>query len=320
VTNSGALLAPELETDHVAAPAAGPVHPEQVSESTESLLSLYLDDIGRYPLLSPADEQRLARIVWEAGPPYGEQSSVPEARDAYRRLIECNLRLVVSVARRYQGLGLPLLDMVQEGNIGLHRAVERFDYRKGYRFSTYAYWWIRQSVTRAIADQGRTIRLPIHVHDELAQLSRVTAALGQELGRDPRREEIAAALGEPVEKVQLLQEASTFTASLDAPHLAYEDMTLGDLVEDPNAEDPMARAEHGSLRDLVDRALDTLTPREKAVLVRRFGLNGGDREWTLADIGRDLGLSRERVRQITDEALAKLRTSQFWLKVREYAA
>ena len=287
---------------------------------TESNLSLYLDEVGRYPLLTAAQEQALARTVWEAGPPYGQQSLDPDARAAYRTLIESNLRLVVSVARRYQGLGMPLLDMVQEGNIGLHRAVERFDYRKGYRFSTYAYWWIRQSITRAIADQGRTIRLPVHVHDELAQLSRATAHLGQELGREPTRAELAEALGENVEKIQLLQSAASLAASLDAPLGSHDDLSLAEMVEDPGADDPAGAAEQGSLRDVINRALEGLTPRERAVLVRRFGLAGDTREWTLADIGRDLGLSRERVRQIVDEALGKLRNGQFWLKVREYLA
>jgi len=293
---------------------------ERATESVESTLALYLDEIGRYPLLTPAEEQELAKLVWEAGAPYGSACADLEARAAYRRLIECNLRLVVSVARRYQTMGMPLLDMVQEGNIGLHRAVERFDYRKGYRFSTYAYWWIRQSITRAIADQGRTIRLPVHVHDELAHLSRASMALGQRLGREPSRAELAAELGEPVEKIQLLQEAATMTASLDAPMAGHEELSLAEVVQDVGAEDPISRAEHASLRDLIDRALDTLTPRERAVLIRRFGLNGCEKEWTLADIGRDLGLSRERVRQITDEALSKLRTTKFWLQIREYAA
>ena len=302
-------------------PATGPSAPlPGGSDSPESIVALYLEEIGRYPLLTPLQEQQLSQQVWEAGPPYGVACECPDARSAYRTLVESNLRLVVAVARRYQGLGMPLLDMVQEGNIGLHRAVERFDYRKGYRFSTYAYWWIRQSITRAIADQGRTIRLPVHVHDELAQLSRVTSQLGHDLGREPTRVELASALGESVDKIRLLQESSALTASLDAPLSSNEDLSLSEIVEDHNEQRPDESAEQASLRDLIDRALDTLSSRERAVLVRRFGLTGDGTEWTLADIGRELGLSRERVRQITDEALAKLRTSQFWLKVRDYVA
>jgi RNA polymerase primary sigma factor len=283
-------------------------------------LALYLDEIGRYPLLSAEDEQRLARSVWEAGPPYGKQCADPEARQAYRTLVESNLRLVVSVARRYQNMGMPILDLVQEGNIGLHRAVERFDYRKGYRFSTYAYWWIRQSITRAIADQARTVRLPVHIHDELAKLSRASSTLSQELGRDPSRAELAAAIGDSVDKVALLQEAALHVGSLDAPLATNEDLSLAETVADANAEDPSSGAERVSLRSVLDRALQTLSSRERAVLVRRFGLVGDGNERTLADIGVELGLSRERVRQVSDEAVRKLRTTGLWLQVREFCA
>jgi RNA polymerase primary sigma factor len=290
------------------------------SDTVESPLSLYLDEIGRYPLLTADDEQRLARTVWEAGAPYGKQCPDAAARQAYRTLVESNLRLVVSVARRYQSLGLPILDLIQEGNIGLHRAVERFDYRKGFRFSTYAYWWIRQSITRAIADQARTVRLPVHIHDELARLFRANAALSQALGRDPSRAELAEAIGDTAEKVGLLQDAALHVASLDAPLASNEELSLAETVADTNAEDPLHGAERVSLRAVLDGALMTLSARERAVLVRRFGLVGDGNERTLADIGVELGLSRERVRQISDEAVRKLRTSGLWLQVREFVA
>ena len=257
-------------------------------------LRLYLREIAEAPLLTPEEEVELAKRI-KAGD-----------MEALQRFVRANLRLVVSIAKRYVGRGLSLLDLIQEGNIGLMRAVEKFDWRRGYRFSTYATWWIRQAITRAIADQGRTIRLPVHMTDSITRYHRVVTQLAQELGRQPRPEEIAEALSVQPEKIAQIVRAAQRTVSLDRPLSEEDETSLGDLIADEVSETPYEAASESMLKRDVAAALDTLTPREKLVLQLRFGL-GHTHQHTLAEVGEQLQISRERVRQIENEALQKLR-------------
>jgi RNA polymerase primary sigma factor len=280
----------------------------------------YLNEIGRTPLLDAAQEVDLAKRI-EAGVyasvKLRETKVTPKLRrdleairdDGYRakaHMLEANLRLVVSVAKRYSNRGMSFLDVVQEGNLGLIRAVEKFDYMKGYKFSTYAMWWIRQAITRALADQARTIRLPVHVVEQLNKLGRLQRDLHQRLGREPTAEELAAELDRTPEQIEEMLRNARQPVSLDNPVGDDEDTRLGDLIEDAEAPGAADALEYQAMIDTVHRALAGLDPRESRVLALRFGLVGG-RPHTLDEIGRDVGLTRERIRQIEKEALAKLR-------------
>jgi len=255
---------------------------------------MYLREIGRVNLLTAAEEVDLAKKM-EAG-----------SMAARERLIQANLRLVVSVAKKYIGRGMSLLDLIQEGNIGLIRAVEKFDYRRGYKFSTYATWWIRQAITRSIADQARTIRIPVHMVETINKLVRVSRRLLQEKGREPTSEEMATEMGITAEKVREIIKVSQQPVSLETPIGEEEDSHLGDFIEDQSAMAPADAASHQMLKETVNAVLDTLSDREQMVLKLRFGLDDG-RTRTLEEVGREFDVTRERIRQIEAKALRKLR-------------
>ncbi len=282
---------------------------------------MYLQEIGRYPLLTPQQEVELAMQAeagaraedqLEAGDdlPAGEriilERAVRQADKARKRLVESNLRLVVSIAKKYVGRGLSLLDLIQEGNLGLIRAVEKFDYRKGFKFSTYATWWIRQAVTRALADQGRTIRVPVHMVETINKLAQAQRTLVQVLGRDPTIEEIAEELELEPDKVSELRRIAQDPVSLETPLGEEDDSTLGDFVEDTDAEIPVEAAAFTLLQSYLGLALEALNEREREVLVMRFGLADG-KVRTLEEVGSHFNVTRERIRQIETKALAKLR-------------
>ncbi|MFA7468712.1 MAG: RNA polymerase sigma factor RpoD, partial [Desulfotomaculaceae bacterium] len=266
---------------------------------------MYLKEIGRVPLLTPEEEINLAQRM--------EQGD----EEAKRRLAEANLRLVVSIAKRYVGRGMLFLDLIQEGNLGLIKAVEKFDFRKGFKFSTYATWWIRQAITRAIADQARTIRIPVHMVETINKLIRVSRQLLQELGRDPVPEEIAREMGITEDKVREILKIAQEPVSLETPIGEEEDSHLGDFIEDHDARAPAEEASFTLLREQLDEVLETLTDREQKVLRLRFGLDDG-RARTLEEVGQKFGVTRERIRQIEAKTLRKLRHPSRSKKLKDY--
>ncbi|ADU74387.1 RNA polymerase RpoS-like sigma 38 subunit [Acetivibrio thermocellus AD2] len=273
--------------------------------SIDDPVRMYLKEIGKVPLLTAEEEIELAHRM--------EQGDA----EAKRRLAEANLRLVVSIAKRYVGRGMLFLDLIQEGNLGLIKAVEKFDYRKGFKFSTYATWWIRQAITRAIADQARTIRIPVHMVETINKLIRVSRQLLQELGREPHPEEIAKEMNMPVEKVREIMKISQEPVSLETPIGEEEDSHLGDFIPDDDAPAPSEAAAFTLLKEQLVDVLDTLTPREEKVLRLRFGLDDG-RARTLEEVGKEFNVTRERIRQIEAKALRKLRHPSRSKKLKDY--
>jgi RNA polymerase primary sigma factor len=299
--------------------------------ATSDLVRIYLREIGRVPLLTAEDEVELAKSI-EAGlfaeeklrggiPQPGAEAAdlellVAEGDRAKQRLIEANLRLVVSIAKRYIGRGLVFLDLIQEGNLGLIRAVEKFDYTRGYKFSTYATWWIRQAITRAIADQARTIRVPVHMVETINKLSRVQRQLHQDLGREATPDEIAAEMGIEPDRVADIQRIAQEPVSLQSP-IGEEESDLGDFIEDADAVVPIEAAAFIMLQDQLERVLDELSPREQRIIQLRFGLSDGHPR-TLEEVGREFGVTRERIRQIESKTLAKLRHPSRAQMLREF--
>jgi len=273
--------------------------------SIDDPVRMYLKEIGKVPLLSAEEEIELAKRIEQ-----GDQ-------EAKKKLAEANLRLVVSIAKRYVGRGMLFLDLIQEGNLGLLKAVEKFDYRKGYKFSTYATWWIRQAITRAIADQARTIRIPVHMVETINKLIRVERQLLQELGRAPSPEEVAKELNMEVDKVREIMKIAQEPVSLETPIGEEEDSHLGDFIPDEDAPAPAEAAAYTMLREQLMDVLDTLTPREEKVLRLRFGLDDG-RARTLEEVGKEFKVTRERIRQIEAKALRKLRHPSRSKKLKDY--
>jgi RNA polymerase primary sigma factor len=263
-------------------------------ESPDTNIGLYLREISQVPLLTPQEEVKLAGQIKRGN------------RKAREKMIKANLRLVVKIAHDFGNYGLPLLDLVSEGNIGLMKAVERFDPKKGGKLSTYASWWIKQSIKRALANQSKTIRLPVHLVDKIGKIRRVAAQMTEELGREPSNEELAEELGLAVAKVAHLKNVAVRPASLDAKINADDDTAFGDLVSDERAEDPFAALRDKDLREEVGDLLDVLDPRERKIIAFRFGLGGG-KERTLEEVGRKFGVTRERIRQLQNIALLKMR-------------
>ena len=273
--------------------------------SAEDPVRMYLKEIGRIPLLSSEEEIELAKRM-EMGD-----------EEAKKKLSEANLRLTVSIAKRYSGRGMQFLDLIQEGNLGLIKAVEKFDYRKGYKFSTYATWWIRQSITRAIADQARTIRIPVHMVETMNRVNRTSRRLLQEYGREPTPEEIAVTMNLPVERILEVSKISQEPVSLETPIGEEEDSHLGDFIQDEHVPVPSEEAAHTLLREQLEEVMDTLSDREQKVLALRFGLEDG-KPHTLEEVGRDFQVTRERIRQIEAKALRKLRHPSRSKKLKDY--
>ena len=277
--------------------------------SSDDPVRLYLKEIGKYPLLTTEEEIALAKQIAEGTP--------EEQAAAKKKLSEANLRLVVSIAKRYVGRGMQFLDLIQEGNLGLIKAAEKFDYTKGYKFSTYATWWVRQAITRAIADQARTIRIPVHMVETINQLIRVNRQLAQELGRDPTPAEIAKEMGISESKVREIIKIAQEPVSLETPIGEEEDSHLGDFIEDENAPAPAEVASNAMMREQLQEVLHTLTPREEKVIRLRFGLEDGQAH-TLEEVGKEFNVTRERIRQIEAKALRKIRHPGRSKKLRDY--
>ena len=302
-----------VSDDEAGAAAAEAVEPEldlSVPEgiSIDDPVRMYLKEIGKVPLLTADEEIDIAKKMLEGG---------PDAEVAKKKLAEANLRLVVSIAKRYVGRGMLFLDLIQEGNLGLIKAVEKFDYTKGFKFSTYATWWIRQAITRAIADQARTIRIPVHMVETINKLIRVSRQLLQEKGREPQPEEIAAAMGISVEKVREIVKIAQEPVSLETPIGEEEDSHLGDFIQDDDAPPPAEAASFTLMKEQLMEVLGTLTLREKKVLSLRFGLEDG-RQRTLEEVGQEFNVTRERIRQIEAKALRKLRHPSRSKKLKDY--
>ena len=277
--------------------------------SSDDPVRLYLKEIGKYPLLTTEEEIALAKQIAEGTP--------EEQAAAKKKLSEANLRLVVSIAKRYVGRGMQFLDLIQEGNLGLIKAAEKFDYTKGYKFSTYATWWVRQAITRAIADQARTIRIPVHMVETINKLIRVNRQLAQELGRDPTPAEIAKEMGISESKVREIIKIAQEPVSLETPIGEEEDSHLGDFIEDENAPAPVEVASNAMMREQLQEVLHTLTPREEKVIRLRFGLEDGQAH-TLEEVGKEFNVTRERIRQIEAKALRKIRHPGRSKKLRDY--
>ena len=323
----------EEESKRVEASAIGsPADIDLTAIDIDDSISLYLKEIGRIPLLTAEQEVSLAKRM-EAGINARRRLStdgrlkpadredlkgvILDGRAAKEHLIKANSRLVVSVAKKYVGRGVPFLDLIQEGNIGLIRAVKKFDYHRGYKFSTYATWWIRQAVTRAIADQGRTIRVPVHMYEQINRLARVSRQLVQEFGRDPTTEEIAEELGVTAKKVERTIKVSQRPLSLEMPVGEEADSFLGDFIEDSEAPSPTDQASQQLLREQIDSIFASLTPREVRILQLRFGLVDGY-SYTLEEVGKKFGVTRERIRQIEAQALGRLRHPSRSRKLRDF--
>ena len=292
--------------------------------SIEDPVRMYLKEIGKVPLLSAEEEIELAKRMAAQSLLLLKEEEIELAKrmadgdeEAKKRLAEANLRLVVSIAKRYVGRGMLFLDLIQEGNLGLIKAVEKFDYQKGFKFSTYATWWIRQAITRAIADQARTIRIPVHMVETINKLIRVSRQLLQELGREPTPEEIAAELDMPVDRVREILKISQEPVSLETPIGEEEDSHLGDFIQDDNVPVPAEAAAQTLLKEQLDEVLSTLTEREQKVLRLRFGMSDG-RARTLEEVGKEFDVTRERIRQIEAKALRKLRHPSRSRKLRDY--
>ena len=312
-------LGVEIINENDPAPQSAPEpveeHDEQLDLSVPEGISIddpvrmYLKEIGKVPLLTAEEEVEIAKKL-EGGTP-------EEKEEAKRKLSEANLRLVVSIAKRYVGRGMLFLDLIQEGNLGLIKAVEKFDYRKGFKFSTYATWWIRQAITRAIADQARTIRIPVHMVETINKLVRIQRQLLQELGREPTPEEIGKEMGLPAERVREIQKISQEPVSLETPIGEEEDSQLGDFIEDDAAVVPPDAASFSMLQEQLNKVLEGLAERERKVISLRFGLEDGHPR-TLEEVGREFGVTRERIRQIESKTLAKLRHPSRSSKLKDY--